>query len=351
MDWLKDKKNLPFVIAGVVILIIVGVTLTLFETGVFNQSNPTPATPPQISSAPGGPTVPGAPGMPGAPGTTTTANLPPGAPGAPGMPGGMPRGLRTGKHHLGASQHQKALAAQTASAAPAAATPGSLKPINTATVSDPFALPSFSKTKLVAGITKAIATALPPLRGIVPDQNIYSGVSAESQLPPLPKMASLLPGMGRNPYQVASLPRLAGVINFNGVHAIVQSPYGSESVNPGDHIGGVGRVVSIQPSSITVKTSDGQTVQIPITAGNPNQYGGPGGYPGGPGGYPGAPGGYPGGPGGYPGAPGGYPGGPGGYPGAPGGYPGGPGGYPGGPGGYPGAPGGYGPPPGYPGAP
>ncbi len=225
---------------------------------------------------------------------------------------------------------------------PAPGVAGPLQPINPATARDPFNVPAGAKPTVVAGAPKSAASALPALRGLLPTHDIFTGVSVDSQLPPPAVTPTSFPGYvgpGQGPQQVASLPRVSGIVNLNGVHAIIQGPQGAETVNPGDRIGGVGRVTSIQPDGITVRTNGGQTIQIPVTAGDPGGYGG---YPGGPGyqGGPGGPGGYPGGPGGYPGGPGGYPGGPGG-PGFPGG-PGGPGGYPGGPGGYQGGPGGAG---------
>jgi hypothetical protein len=216
-------------------------------------------------------------------------------------------------------------------------------------VRDPFNLPG--EKKAVTRIVKSVISTLPPLRSVLPTHDIFSGVSVSSQLPSAPP-STALPGLltsTRGPTQIAALPRVSGIVNLNGVHAIIQSPGGPETVDPGDNIRGVGRVTSIQPDGITVRTTSGQTIQIPISAGNPVENGGyPGGpsYPGGTG-YPGGPS-YPGGAGaGYPGGPS-YPGGPGGpgYPGGPGGpgYPGGPGGpgYPGGPGSYGGPPGGYG---------
>ena len=103
-----------------------------------------------------------------------------------------------------------------------------------------------------------------------------------------------------------SLPRVAGIIFDDGVHAILEYPNSqgqSESVKPGDRIDGVGRVVSIDNDGINVKSDSGQHHQHPRHgrrgrrrapahggAGGVSRRGG--GYPGGPGVPPRAPGAF-----------------------------------------------------------
>jgi len=123
-------------------------------------------------------------------------------------------------------------------------------------------------------------------------------------------------GQGMNP---AGGVTLTGVMLGQGAYALVDADNQSLVLQPGDQIpNGGGQLTSIENDSITVKTTDGQIIKVPITTGQPAN--GPGGYPGQGGGYPGQGGGYPGQGGGYPGQGGGYSGQGGGYP-RPGGYP------------------------------
>jgi hypothetical protein len=293
MDWLKDRKNLPFVIAGACVLIIGSIIFVLFNMGVFTPSNPTPAA--QTTASTGSP-YPGAPGAAGYPGAPGTMGYPgsmgyPGAMGGPAMiPGprgeaaasaaGMPGGAPTGVPSVPGLK--------TASAKKVT------KPINPATANDPFQLPFFDEKKVLKSATKTILSSLPPLRNARPSNVMYSGTSAAAQVAKaepsaLPPLSPVGPA---SPFVVASLPRVSGILNGNGVYAIIQPAYGgAQSVKPGDMIPGVGSVTSIQPDGITVKSNSGTTIQIPVTAGPPSNGGYPG--PGGPGGFPGGP------PGGY----------------------------------------------------
>ena len=50
MEWLKDKKNLPFVAGGAGLLIVASIAFMLYTQGVFTPSAPTP--PPAPETAP-----------------------------------------------------------------------------------------------------------------------------------------------------------------------------------------------------------------------------------------------------------------------------------------------------------
>ena len=188
---------------------------------------------------------------------------------------------------------------------------------------DPFALPNARKAIAVANNLR-VAGMSPPLRDALPPLNLFS------LRPPRPQIAGnfTLPGEAD---QLLAGTRVSGIVNAaEGIFAVVEVNGNSQTVKPGDSIGG-NKVASIQSTGITLHTEDGATITIPLSNGPPQQNptnGFGGGYPGG-GGFGGYPGGGFGG-GGYPGGGGGGFGG-GGYPGGGGGgFGGGGGGYPGG---------------------
>jgi hypothetical protein len=78
----------------------------------------------------------------------------------------------------------------------------------------------------------------------------------------------------------AELPndRVAGIMLNNGVYAIMDADGESQVVQPGDTLPGGEKVVSIQSDSVTLRTTDNQSVNLPLSAGasSPNM-----GYPGG----------------------------------------------------------------------
>lgn len=81
----------------------------------------------------------------------------------------------------------------------------------------------------------------------------------------------------------ASLPndRVAGIMLNNGVYAIMDTGGQSQVVQPGDTLPGGERVVSIQSDSVTLRTPEDQTVNLPLSAGAGSGGGGfvPGGVP------------------------------------------------------------------------
>ena len=350
MNWIKDKKNLPKVLAVATFVIVIAGGAVAWEL-IQNKANaPTPvttgmATP--VPGAPGGypgtpgaypggpgryPGTPGAyPGGPGGPMAARNGLRQPGRPGmpmasqpgnpaarhAPGMPGVMTpaqiaaNGLRSGRPLTGP-------ASAGASAQAGGVKVASAAPTNVATGPDPFNLPKeyWIKTGKIRPAKKGGRDVfVPPL--------IIADVSA---LPPVD--AALMPAttataVSKTLARTQNQPRrMAGVVFAdNGVYAVLDTSGSTQMVQPGDRVNG-GKVISIQSDGLTIRTDDNRDVKVPLASSAPGDAGNQqGGYPGAPGGYPGAPGGYPGAPGAYPGAPGGYPGAPGAYPG---GYPGGP---------------------------
>jgi len=352
MNWIKDKKNLPKVLAIATFVIVVAggaIGYTLFA----NKSNtPAPVTS-ATSSVPGGPGGPGGPGSyPGGPGGPSAPGGYPGGPGGPGgpmaarpgirQPGvpGTPGGIVPGNpasRYPGASGMSNGT--MSAKGSPVNGLPGARggigstlpggtlpagsvkvasKPANVASGPDPFNLP---KTYWIKN-----GKIRPPKKG-GRDFNVPPVIIADiSALPPIDGGLMPVKDATSIPKKVARIQnqprRMAGVVFAdNGVYAVLDTSGNTQMVQPGDRVNG-GKIISIQSDGLTIRTDDNRDIKIPLASSSPgdtgNQPGGYPGYPGGPGGYPGAPGGYPGAPGGYPGAPGGYPGAPGGYPGAPG---------------------------------
>jgi hypothetical protein len=93
-------------------------------------------------------------------------------------------------------------------------------------------------------------------------------------------------GQGQNSQNsIASSIVLSGVMLSNGAYALVDADNQSLVLQPGDQLpNGIGKLTNINSDSITVRTTDGQTVKVPITTGQSNtgsQYGGAGqGYQG-----------------------------------------------------------------------
>lgn len=313
-EWLKDKKNLPIVAGGGVVILILSIVLILWESGAIGGDNAPPVR--QIAAYPGeeNGSATGRPGYPGAPGAM------PGYPGAPGYPGGP--GVPGYPGAPGASPYPggpagPAVASTATPGAPGAAASSAEQPIRVAK-NDPFLV--YGKS----GTTKGGGGPIPPSK-FLPGVFIAKYDTGTDNGP---KGGTPLPNVQLTP-DISTDMAVSGIIQggSKGPQAVLQTYSGDQQVSPGQTVPG-GKVISIQTDGLILKTDAGRTVKVPLGS-LPTQGGGYGGYPGGGygGGYPG--GGYPGGYGGYPG--GGYPGG--GYPG--GGYPGGGyGGYPGG--GYPG---------------
>lgn len=287
MEWLKDKKNLPIVVALAVVVFLVAGGLIALELGAFNGSSA------QVASVPSGAGYPGA-GYPGA-GYPGGSSGYPGA-GAGSYPGSPPAGI------LQAGRPTRAVAAATAVKGP----------VNPMTSADPFALPGTHKTLAAADALKIVNGMRPPLRDSLPSLNLFT------LRPPVPQVASNLTLPNGGDQSLAGT-RVSGIVTAaDGIFAVVDVNGTPQTVKPGDSLPGGSKVASIQSTGVTLHTPEGNTITVPLSNGPPQQnlpsgFGGFGGYPGGgyPGGYPGGGfGGYPGG--GYPG--GGFGGG-GGYPG------------------------------------
>ena len=258
-EWLKDKKNLPIVVVLAVFVLLAAGGLVAFELGAFSGSS-TVATAPPTGGAPsigpaGFPTSP--PGVP-----------PPGLAGGPGRPP-YPQG---GRPVLpGGAVPPPALGTAAAVKKPAA--------VNPLIGPDPFKIPGGAKKEADAQLK--LLGPKPALRDQIGPLNLF-------QLrPPAPPVPPALPdgtgaGGGTNP---TANYRLAGVVTgSDGINAILEVGGQSQSVKPGDTLPDGTQVQNIQTSSVTLRTASGATVNLPLSAGAPDQgngYNGPGQYPGG----------------------------------------------------------------------
>ncbi len=273
-EWLKDKKNLPIVGTVGAVVLIGAIVLMLFETGVLPpQPAPVPVAASSTSAAP--PLAPGVVKPGGAPGSFT----PPPMPYASATHGGI------------APRTMPGTVPTQASAAGAAAAKTPTPPLNAAKGPDPFKVPGYRPFHVSTALLNALR-----VRNAVPAVYIQQYTSRDKLLPGLTRgkrrqpLGSLIP-------EVSSSMRMSGVITSdNSIKALLESNGVSTQVQPGDTVDG-GKVLSIQPDGLTLRTSDNRLVRVPLsgtpTAGN-SPYGGGGGFP--PNGAPGfiPPGGGPG---------------------------------------------------------
>ncbi len=247
MDWLKDKKNLPIVVGLAVFVLLAAGGLIAFETGLFSGS-PAPAS---VASSPaaGGPIGPGSypPGSPGSPASSSY-------PGSPSYPGRPPTD--------GAASY----GGRAASTLPAVSKSPNL--INPAKGPDPFSIPGGQKIyqkQVVAALVGTATGMPPPLRELLPRYDLFT-----IHAPPPPAVV-----VGPNSDPGSQNYKLTGILNSEGsVLAIMETGGQSQTVKPGDSLPDGGKVVSIQESSITLRTPGGSTVTVPLStgSGSPDQF-------------------------------------------------------------------------------
>lgn len=265
-EWLKDKKNLPIVVALTVVLVLVAGGVFGLEAGLFTSQPAAPATATQ--SIPSGPPV-GAGGPP-YPGRPPTGGLP--ASSRPGTPPGLPLG------RLGTT------------AAAAAVTPKS-DIVNPLLGPDPFKIPGGAQ-KYVQ-IQQRTAGPKPAVRNLIGPLDLFQIRPPTPFTPPAINSAS---GQA-NSADLAANYRLSGLINGpDGSNAILEVSGQSQSVKPGDTLADGTNVQSIQATSVTLRSPAGSIFTLPLSAGTPDQgtaaYNGQPQYPGGFNGQPQYPGGF-----------------------------------------------------------
>ncbi len=257
-EWLKDKKNLPIVIAAAVVLMIVAGGVIGLELGLFSGSSAaqtTASVPPPGSMPPSG--------MP--PGGAPPGGTPPGGMSRPGiMPAAMPRGP-AGPPMPGMPHGVPGTPAAVAAAVK--------KPANTnPTVGpDPFQIPN--GPKIASQRNAQLAGVKLPLRQTIGPLNLFQLHPPVTQ--PLPP---IIPdgGTGTQPTpsspELASRYRLSGIINGpDGINAIMEVDGQSQSAKPGDSLSDGTRVTNIQATSVTLRTPGGSVLDLPISAGTPDQ--------------------------------------------------------------------------------
>jgi len=276
MQWLNDKKNQPFVIGGVALILIIVALMVLRSRSrggtdqAEQETGAVPLGPPGAATSPMGP-----PGMPGAP------------MGPPGM-GGPPAG---GMPMPGAAGAPGAPAATAPAAAPAAAEPAesgvAAKPMEPWR-DDPF---------LPAGVKTAKKVVFKPVPRILdfpfPEPFVFADTRKVAEGPP-----KLQPPR-----------RMAGILLNSRIFAIIDTNGQAEVVQPGDLLRDrLATVDKIERDRVVLKTTDKKPRYIVLrltSAPAEQRRSTPGGYEGTiPGGeaVPGAPFGPPGG--GLPGMPG-----------------------------------------------
>lgn len=248
MEWLKDKKNLPIVVALAVFFFLGAGGLIAWELGAFSGSPPVAQVP--SSGVPTSvPPVGGASGYP--PGGPPSSGRGPGYPASlPTRPvPGLPRGI-SGK--------------PTAAAAAPKISASTVKPL---VGPDPFNIPNGAKK--LADINARLVGPKLPLRDLVGPLNLFR------IRPPAPPPAPSVPGFdntANGQTDTAANYRLAGVITgTDGINAILEIGGQSQSVKPGDSLPDGSRVQNIQANSITLRTAVGAVINLPLSAGTPDQ--------------------------------------------------------------------------------
>lgn len=279
MEWLKDKKNLPIVAALAVFFFLGAGGFIAWELGAFNGSSSTP----RVAQEPAVPI-----GVPPGPGTASGA--PPGVP--PAGPGGYPGRRGYPGRTLGAAPGiPQGIPGKLAAVTPKI----NANTVNPLVGPDPFNIPNGAK-KLAQQNLRLLGPK-PPLRDLIGPLNLFQ------IRPPAPPPAPVIPGIGNTANgqgDPAANYRLAGVITgTDGINAILEVGGQSQSVKPGDSLPDGSQVQNIQANSITLRTAGGAVINLPLSAGTPDQgtfnqgpngYNGPSPYqPGGYNGYGGPP--------------------------------------------------------------
>ena len=251
MEWLKDRKNLPIVVALAVFVLLAAGGLIAFELGAFSGSSNAVA-----SSVPTGPPPP-------------PRGLPPGAPPAGLPPSAEPAAIPA--RPLSVPVRPSSLSGRPVAALPLKRVAVIKKTnLNPAVGPDPFYLRGGKQIASTQGGT-ATAGARLPVRDFVGPLDLF-------QLrPPTPPLPPAIPGIsdqvsGRDP---AANYRLAGVVTGSGgINAILEVGGDSQTVRPGDSLSDGSRVQNIQTNSITLRTARGSVISLPLSAGSPDQGGG-----------------------------------------------------------------------------
>jgi len=262
MQWLQDKKNLPFVIGGVAAVIVIAVVAVLLmmkgRAGSEQSASSGGATAPMAIQPPGSIPSPGGtaygPGTAGAPGTGITVGItsnPTTAPTVSGTSAATP-GAQTGATAVAG---QRGAAGTLLAANPAPMLPGKVDPFD----------PGYSTR------TRNVPPPPPPLpvdypRGLLFQQKAKPPKEFVNLIPPPPM-------------------RLAAVLYSNRVSALLQTPDGYEIIKPGQKLPDGSLVQSIERDRVILLTADREPrrIEVRLAASTTSSAAGPGVMPGGPG--------------------------------------------------------------------
>ena len=308
MNFLNDKKNLPIIIAIAAVVIIGAVVSGLYFGGVIGRPAPSPVVAMNPSTPypgmPTGPGMTGAPGMPGGSGASVGPGVPsgPGArpmggPMGPGGPMGGPTGIRPGatsrtlslgagpsageKRPVGlkvAKGHNGKVIGPRPAGMPGMPGPKvadvPVDPNKVTFVGDPTVGPDPFYTKpppriKVPGFGKIIVPdsdsnglgILPPLTPptsgqLGPDGTPILPINAADPNSPTPDQ----------PVINDQLRRVSGILHSSdGVYAVLETNGVSQTVQPGDDVGGA-KVTAIDDNGVTLKTTDTNLVlHVPLS--------------------------------------------------------------------------------------
>jgi hypothetical protein len=277
MNWFKDKKNLPIIIVAAVVIVVGATVGILFATGVLPPQSQTASTPAPATAAPGAPAAPGTPGAPAVPGAPAapvgaTAGPTPGSAATPPSPGPANPANPAGASRMSPGKGQPLSAKAGAktgpkvAGAPGTGTPATVPPgVQIAETPDPFVLPSSTAKTLQQLRQEAQEAAVTPTLPILPDPFISTfhqqatstttGTTDQNGIPPPP------PG----PQDAGPNMRMAGVLYGNGIWALLETDGKTEEVQPGDTTD-EGKVVSIEPNSMILMTSDNRLIKVSLSA-------------------------------------------------------------------------------------
>jgi hypothetical protein len=267
MEWLKDKKNLPIVVALAVFVMLAAGGFVALELGAFSGS----AAPPVASGPP--------PGIPGGPPSGVPGGPPSGVPGGP--PSGVPGGPNTASIGRGPGIVPPLPRGSRGTPLPPTAAGTTIVAkksdvVNPLIGPDPFKIPGGAQ-KVAASQAKLAGPKL-ALRDEIGPLNLFT------IRPPAPPVAPIISGADTaNGPDPAANYRLSGVITgAEGINAILEVGGQSQSVKPGDSLPDGTQVQNIQTTSVTLRTAGGTLINLPLSAGNPDQgtnnFNGPPGY-------------------------------------------------------------------------
>ena len=248
-EWLKDKKNLPIVVALTVVMLMIAGGVVGLEAGLFDSKPALTPVQAQINVPSGPPTAVAGPSSPARPSPGLPAGRQPGLPAGrrPGLPPGLPQG------------------GPGAAAATAAVTPKS-DIVNPLVGPDPFSIPGGAQKAANARV--AAAGPKPQLRNVIGPLDLFRIHPATPAAPPI-----VTDGGGIQPGPNPAMHiRLSGLINGpDGSNAILEVDGQSQSAKPGDTLADGTNVQSIQATSVTLKSSTGSIFILPLSAGTPDQ--------------------------------------------------------------------------------